>query len=52
MRGLDPEKPYLCESTGKIYSGAALMYAGYPVPVVMGEYKTWQVHLTIEKESA
>lgn len=52
MRGLDPEKPYLCESTGKIYSGAALMYAGYPVPVVMGEYKTWQVHLTIQKESA
>lgn len=48
MKGLKQDREYLCESTGKIYSGAALMHAGYPVPVVMGEYKAWQVHLTVQ----
>ena len=28
MKGLDPEKRYLCEETGKVFSGALLMNAG------------------------
>lgn len=52
LKGLDPAGTYRCESSGKKYSGAALMHAGYPVPVVMGEYKAWQIHLTEQQEPA
>ena len=43
--GLDPEKVYRDDRTGKVYTGAALMYAGIPVPQMMGEYKAYQMHL-------
>lgn len=48
LRGLKPEGMYRCEETGKMYSGAVLMHAGYPVPSVMGEYKAWQFHFTAQ----
>lgn len=44
LKGLNPEKEYVCEESGATFSGAALMHIGYPVPVVMGEYKAWQIH--------
>ena len=46
MKGLKPDGNYQCEETGEIYSGAVLMHVGYPVPVIMGEYKAWQLYLT------
>ena len=42
--GLLPEKMYKVQETGKMFSGAALMTVGFPVPVVMGEYNAWQYH--------
>ena len=45
IKGLRSDRMYHCEETGKTYSGAVLMHAGYPMPVVPGEYKAWQFHL-------
>ncbi|HIV40446.1 MAG TPA: alpha-galactosidase [Candidatus Mediterraneibacter guildfordensis] len=45
IKGLRSDRMYHCEETGKTYSGAVLMHAGYPMPVVPGEYKAWQLHL-------
>ena len=47
LKGIKPDAVYCCEETGKIYPGAALMQAGYPVPSVMGEYKARQFHFTV-----
>ena len=33
----------------KIYNGAALMEAGIPMPVEMGEFKAYQMHLAAEE---
>ena len=46
LKGLDLETSYKVEETGSIYSGAALMYAGLPIPRMKDEYESWQVHLT------
>lgn len=46
LRGLDPEMLYQGEESGCMYSGAALMNVGIPVPCRMGEYLAWQIHLT------
>lgn len=43
--GLAPEKAYRDDKTGKVYTGAALMYAGIPVPQAMGEYLAYQMYL-------
>ncbi|MGE4300928.1 MAG: alpha-galactosidase [Victivallaceae bacterium] len=32
LRGLDPDKSYLCEFDGVVYSGSLLMNAGFPLP--------------------
>lgn len=45
VRGLKPDKEYQNCETGEKFSGSALMQVGYPVPVVMGEYKAWQILL-------
>ena len=47
LKGLRGDRMYRCDETGKTYSGAVLMHSGYPMPVVPGEYKAWQLHLTI-----
>lgn len=46
LRGLNPEMLYQEEESGCMYSGAALMNVGIPVPCRMGEYLAWQIHLT------
>lgn len=44
-RGLLPDALYRGVETGKVYSGAALMYGGWPIPLKAGEYNAWQLHL-------
>ncbi len=47
LKGLNEEKMYRIEETGQECSGAALMYAGLPIPRFMeAEYDTWRIHLT------
>ena len=48
LRGLRPDLVYHCGEGGELYSGAVLMHTGYPVPIVPGEYKAWQIHLTAQ----
>lgn len=42
LRGLTPEAYY--EMNGKSYLGAALMYAGFPMPKPTVEYESFQFH--------
>lgn len=39
FKGLKPEGHYKEINSGKIYSGAALMHAGFPLPHITGDYK-------------
>lgn len=32
------------EASGEVYTGAALMYAGVPIPAMIGEYQAVQMH--------
>jgi alpha-galactosidase len=43
-RGLEKEAVYREEASGAEYAGAALMYAGIPVPAMQGEYQALQLH--------
>lgn len=50
LKGLKPEADYALEGTDKIYSGAMLMQAGFPIPVFKGDYVSKLYHFTeIEK---
>ena len=49
LQGLKCSAIYRDTETGKIYNGAALMEAGIPMPVEMGEFKAYQIHLTAEE---
>ena len=49
LQGLKCSAIYRDMETGKIYNGAALMEAGIPMPVEMGEFKAYQMHLTAEE---
>ena len=49
LQGLKCNAIYRDTETGKIYNGAALMEAGIPMPVEMGEFKAYQMHLTAEE---
>lgn len=49
LQGLKCSAIYRDTETGKIYNGAALMEAGIPMPVEMGEFKAYQTHLTAEE---
>lgn len=48
LQGIKQDAVYCCEETGRMHPGAALMQAGYPVPAVMGEYRAWQFHFTVQ----
>lgn len=39
LEGLEPDKHYRDADTGAVYTGAALMYAGVPLPVGRGDYQ-------------
>ncbi len=49
LQGLKCSAIYRDTETGKSYNGAALMEAGIPMPVEMGEFKAYQMHLTVEE---
>ena len=49
LQGLICSAIYRDTETGKIYNGAALMEAGIPMPVEMGEFKAYQMHLAAEE---
>ena len=49
LQGLKCSAIYRDTETGKSYNGAALMEAGIPMPVKMGEFKAYQMHLTAEE---
>lgn len=48
LQGLKRSAIYRDTETGKVYNGAALMEAGIPMPVEMGEFKAYQMHLVAE----
>ena len=45
LRGLEPEARYLLEEEQIVVTGAALMYAGYSFPRMLGDYPAAQLHL-------
>lgn len=45
LKGLKEEARYVDVETGREYSGSALMHAGIPLPVAMGEYHSYQMLL-------
>ena len=42
LKGLQPEAMYRETESGCMYSGAALMYGGYTLPIVLGDYPGFQ----------
>ena len=44
LRGLKKDCFYKDEATGQVYPANALMQIGLPIPVEMGEYKSYQWH--------
>jgi alpha-galactosidase len=44
LKGLDEDATYIDEESAKEYTGAMLMYGGYPIPANIGEYKALQLH--------
>ena len=45
LKGLVQEAMYMDDATGKVYSGAALMEAGIPLPFPRTEYEAYQIAL-------
>ncbi len=52
LQGLKPQTMYVEEQSGKVYSGAALMYAGIPLPPFTQEYEAYQFAFTEQRETA
>lgn len=46
LKGLKKEAVYIDSSTGKVYTGAALMELGLPLPFPKTEYEAYQIALT------
>ena len=44
LRGLDPDARYRLEGSDRIYSGSALMNAGFSFPLPFGDYAAYQLH--------
>lgn len=45
LQGLDPSASYVVEGTGTVLSGSVLMYAGYHIPVMWGDFQSKLLHL-------
>lgn len=51
LKGLKRDALYICDATGEVYYGAALMEAGLPLAFPKAEYEAYQIALTeVEKE--
>lgn len=48
LKGLRPDALYEDVETGRCYYGSALMEAGIPMPVKMGEYLAYQMELRVK----
>lgn len=48
LKGLKPEAVYRETSSGKKYTGAGLMYGGYTLPFLRGDYPAVQYHFAEE----
>ena len=46
LRGLDPDRFYREERSGEVFSGAALMYGGYVLDTMHGDFPGCQIHFT------
>ena len=46
LKGLKKEAVYIDDATGKVYTGAALMEAGIPLPFPETEYEAYQIALS------
>ena len=46
LKGLNREAMYIDDATGNVYTGAALMEAGLPLPFPKTEYEAYQIALT------
>jgi alpha-galactosidase len=46
MKGLKEDAIYREETTGKEYTGSALMHAGIPLPMQWGEHMSLQMHFS------
>lgn len=51
LKGLSPDALYLAQEDGRVHSGAALMHAGYTLPLMMGDYPAFQLHLVRTEKS-
>ena len=49
LRGLEPEALYRLEDTGELFTGAALMFGGYALPQLFGDYTAAMLHFIKEK---
>lgn len=49
LRGLKENTAYREMESGKLYNSTALMEAGIPVPVELGEYRAYQWHFVQER---
>jgi alpha-galactosidase len=47
LRGMKEDAVYQDEKTGEKYSGAALMYAGIQIPLVLDDYQALQYHFVM-----
>lgn len=45
LKGLDPAARYRINGGETLWNGDTLMYAGYPVPPMQGDYQALQLHL-------
>ena len=48
LKGLNPDFVYRVNGGEERYSGSALMEAGYPLPVLTGDYQSLQLYLKVE----
>ncbi len=49
LRSLAPNKRYRVNGGGELYTGAALMTAGLPLPLPKHDYQAWQFYLQAEE---
>ncbi|MGL5258950.1 MAG: alpha-galactosidase [Lachnospiraceae bacterium] len=47
LKGLDEDKLYRIENTDEVFSGAALMYGGYGVKNISGNYPSVQIYFEV-----
>ena len=44
LKGLDPDAMYAADGGARVYSGAALMYGGWTLEALFGDYPSAQLH--------